>query len=249
MVGKITYWLVPLFLLNMALSQTTDESLDAVLDVAKQYYKNGAYTDAIDTFESILVQLQDSARIEAHKYLAFSLIAIGDYETAHENFKKALKLAPRLKLDQANTSPQILNIFRKAKQERAFESAMCSCFIPGIGQVLKGEETKGKIVIAVSGLTFAAVMFSWFVADTKHDFYSDLGPDDIDIMDHAYHDYNRWYKTSILFSALFTSVYVYSIIDAMLLKENKQASILKRNRQLFLGADKECLCIGYTIQL
>jgi tetratricopeptide (TPR) repeat protein len=219
---------------------TNSDSLMQIIEMAKQDYANGSYTRAISTLGNVLEQLSGDARVEAHKYLAFSYVALGARDKAHEHFKKALRINPKLELSIYETTPEVLEAFANAKTERAHESAGCSCFIPGIGQLMKGEETKGKLIIATSALTFTAATVSWVVTDNKSNYYHSLGPDDNTHMDAAYEDYNKWYKTSLAASALFLSVYVYSIIDAL-----SPGKIINTEHGFLLTVDEECITMGY----
>jgi tetratricopeptide (TPR) repeat protein len=187
-----------------------------LLAVAKENYENGAYARAITQLETILPYLDGETMIDAHVLLAFNYVAIGDEASAIEHFKGALAKDPEFNLDEFETTPEIMATFKEAAQEQAYEYAGCSCFIPGIGQILKGDYTKGRAIIAASAITLAGTMISWSIADGKHSNYLSMGPDDLDKIEEAYDDYNRWRNITIVSAAAFLTVYVYSIADAMI---------------------------------
>ncbi len=202
---------------RMPYGQSTENSAhEQILAIAKEHYDNGAYAQAITQLETILPYLEGETIIDAHVLLAFNYVAVGDQASAIEHFKNALTLDPELDLDQYETTPEIMAVYKEAAQEQAYEYAGCSCFIPGIGQILKGDYAKGRAIIAASAVTLAGTMVSWSVADGKRSTYLSLGPDDLDEIEEAYNDYNRWRKITIVSAAAFLSVYVYSIIDAMI---------------------------------
>jgi len=203
-------------------------SYGEVLASAREHYENGAYAQAVTQLETILPYLEGRAALDAQILLAFNYVAIGDEMSAIEHFKGALIQDPELTLDEYETTPEIMAVFNEAVQEQAYEYAGCSCFIPGIGQILKGDYKKGRVIIASSVITLAGTMISWSIADGKRSNYLSIGPDDLDQIAEAYDDYNRWRKITILSASAFLGIYVYSIVDAMI---SRTPSKMKRPEQ------------------
>jgi tetratricopeptide (TPR) repeat protein len=226
-----------------------DEPCDSVLSMGIDDYESGAYTKSIKALNSILNYCDKNSKIEVNKYLAFNYISIGDEVMAVQHFKKALSLDPDLQLDDITASSEINRVFEAAKRELAHESGGCSCFIPGIGQFMKGEDNKGRAIIAASGLTLTTAVITWAVADSKHNHYLSLGPEDIDDIDDAYNDYNRWRKTSIIAATTFVGIYVYSIFDAILSRKPPNNSHKKENAGLKIDSNGESISVSYRIGL
>jgi tetratricopeptide (TPR) repeat protein len=226
-----------------------DGSILGSLETAIKYYQNEKYYKSINELRKILSDAKNDSIVTAHTYLAFNYTAIGDKADAIKHFKKALSLNPKLDLNLYVTTPRIRGTFDEARKERARESACCSCFFPGIGQIMKGDDGKGKAIIAASAFTLVGTALSWLVMENKHNYYLSLGPDDVGYMDQAYNDYDRWHKITIFGAATFLGVYVYSFVDAILVGKSAQRQDADNSIGLYLNADGESFCIGYTTGL
>ncbi|UCF71081.1 MAG: hypothetical protein JSW49_02055 [candidate division WOR-3 bacterium] len=247
MIGKYGILVIAL-LSHLCLAQATDvhSPLDT-LQIAKAHYASGAYSRSVTMLETALPYLSGNQLIEAHVFLAFDYVAIGDDASAIEHFKNALTKDPNLQLDGYAPTPDILTVFEDARKEKAYESAGCSCFIPGIGQIFKGDKSKGRVIIAASVLTLAGTLVSWSIADSKHTAYLSLGPDNLDQMDDVYNDYNRWRKITILSGAAFVGIYVYSIFDAMLSLKKTKTKTSNLQTGFHFKCDGNHTQIGYAI--
>ena len=246
---KISIVLVTLCAVHFSYSQINQEqTCDTVLNTGIDYYKSGAYAKSIKTLDSILSDCDENMRVEINKYLAFNYIAIGDEPTAIVHFKKALGLDPNLELDESTSPAKAISVFKAAKKELAHESGGCSCFIPGIGQFMKGDDTKARVIIAASSLSLATAIVTWAGADSKHNHYLSLGPDEIDEIERAYDDYNRWRKASIIAATTFVGIYVYSILDATLSQKTPDNSHRKTSR-LNVDSNGKTISISYLIDL
>lgn len=237
--------------MSAAAQHVSNDSLSIILNVAVTKYNNKEYSAAIQLLETILSEFQDAEQtyiLDTHKYLAYCKVAIGDTNAAHKQFKLLLDIAPRYELDPLTTKPEILQIFQGAQYERARESAMCSCFLPGAGQLLQGNEKKGMVIMSMAGLSLTASILSWLITDNKGNYYNSLGPEDINQLDKAYDDYDRWYKISLVSSAIFISVYLYSIFDALPAKAHRTDKNKIINRMIFKNSDRAA-ALGYQIKL
>lgn len=239
---------------QISYAQTADtNTCEHALSSARQYYENGAYAKSITELAAILPQLNGTenggAAIEIHILLAFNYAAIGDESTAIEHYKKALLIEPRLQIDIYEPSPEAIAVFEEATKERAYESAGCSCLIPGSGQFMRGDDLKGGAIIAVSVASLAGTVISWSIADSKHNQYMSLGPGDIDIMDRVYEEYDRWRKMTILSGTVLLGVYLYSIIDATISREPSPPKNTSHRTGLFLRYDGDGARIGYAARL
>ena len=173
-------------------------------------------------------------------------MAIGDKPAAKGYFKRALNIEPKLQLDAYEVTPEKIAVYEEAKKERRYESACCSCFIPGFGQMMKGEESKGRVLIAASAITLAGTLISWAITNSKHDYYLSLGPDDIEQMVQAYHDYNWWYRITIVSGITFLGIYIYSFVDARLARTPTKGRRAEQQTGLYLKLQRESVSIGYS---
>lgn len=224
-----------------------NESEENILKGAIDDYERGAYTKSLQKLENIIHVHDRDLQVYVHTFMALNYVAIGDKFTAIEQFKKALSIDPGLKLDPVIVAPEIAYVLDEAKSEKAYESAGCSCFIPGIGQFMKGEENKGRAIIAVSGLTLTGAIITSAVADSKHYHYLSLGAEDVEDMDQAYNDYNRWRKASIITATAFVGIYIYNILDAIL--SRKSPNTLGAKKGFNIRSNGESTSIDYTIGL
>ncbi|MCX7995757.1 MAG: tetratricopeptide repeat protein [candidate division WOR-3 bacterium] len=195
-------------------SDIIDENKD-LLDKAKTSYEQKEYADVIKTLENILPQIDKSNMVEVHKYLGFSYARLNDKISAREHFKTLLKLNPHFTLNAQDADSSIIIIINEAKKEIAQESGMCSCFIPGAGQLIKGEDKKGKLIMLGSSLSLISSVLLWIETMNKQQNYLGIGPDSVEYMDEYYSEYNKWFRISVFGSTLFAGIYFYSIFDAI----------------------------------
>jgi len=243
----ILFMLHGLFATCLHAQEILSDSLNEVFEQAQYDYNSGEYIKTINKLEGMLEHLESTEMVEGYKYLAFCYVNIGDETTARDYFKKALKIVPKLRLNTSAISPAILRVFRQAQKERAHEAAMCSCFIPGWGQMLKGEDAKARKIMVASGVTLLASTISWIVTQSKYDNYIDLGPADINKMDDVYKEYNQWYKTSLVASAIFLGIYTYSICDAMFAGTKMESSNSESRNGFSYVVDNRSIGISYTL--
>ncbi len=227
----------------------SQDSPDIVLLDAMGDYYNGEYSKAIKLLEDALENYEDGNRLTAHKFLAFCYIAIGVNLQALVHFKKVLSIDSDFELDSLAVTSAIYTVFREAKRERAQEGACCSCFIPGYGQFMKGEDVKGKVICATSGITLVATLLLWFRTDHEHTEYLSLGPDERDRIEDAYQSYNRWYRISLAGTTLFAAMYLYSIFDAFPFGSSTTKSSSGSGFGFNLHEDSETIKIGFRISL
>lgn len=226
---------------------------EQALDSAWQHFEHGAYARSITELESLLFRLDgtddsiDTMAVEAYILLGFNYVAIGDRQTAIDHFKRALIREPKLRIDRYGPTPQITAAFLEARHEQAYESAGCSCLIPGAGQFMRGDDLKGGAVIAGTVVSLASTVVSWSIADSKHDQYIALGPEDIGMMDQVYDDYDRWRKITVLSGTVLIGIYIYSIVDAMIAERPAAAGTWPGETGFYLEYDGEHARAGYAI--
>lgn len=215
MVNRIL--LFTLVALCISFAEMIDNIPDNLLNRAISEFNKGNYRNVLFTLEDSLIQIPGEQKYIAHLYIGLSYAYLEDNEGAKDNFKKVLKINPSFKLVSDVVTPKVIDLFAIAKKEIANESAFCSCFIPGIGQMLKGEEKKGKFIMLSASVSLAGSIYSWLITTNRHTDYLSLGPDDTDKMDEYYNKYNSWYKISLTSSFIFATIYIYSFLDALLI--------------------------------
>lgn len=195
--------------------QSTNNAHDSLLLMAKLEFEKENYSGALKILETTLSQLNKAQNQDIHLYMGLSYVAIGSYAEAHEHLRIVLKLDPDFSLMSTLATPAAIKTFNAVKKEIARESAVCACFIPGIGQMLKGEDRKGKMIMLGSAMSFVSSIGLWMRTEGLRSDYLSLAPDEIDKMDEFYNGYNRWYKASLISSSIFGIIYLYSFFDAM----------------------------------
>ncbi|MEO0129320.1 MAG: tetratricopeptide repeat protein [candidate division WOR-3 bacterium] len=224
-----------------------------------------------------LKQLNKNEQVEAYKYLAFSYVAFGDKEKAKEQFKKALTLDPKLELDPATVSPKIIKVFEEAKAEMiaitpvpqpvqptppkpvepvvkpksvsTSAALLRSCCLPGWGQMYKGEDSKGKIMIITTAILFPTTLFATSIQNVKHENYLKIEPGNEDEMDRAYKEYRAWYNISAICWLGFFGFYGYNIYDVITSKPGIKSSMIEDNNGIYCRFTGDNLKFGYNFKI
>ena len=176
-------------------------------------------------------------------------VPIGDKESSKDHFKRVFRICPKYSPNPDTMLPEVIEILRRAKAERAHEAAMCSCFIPGMGQMIKGDDTKGRIILVAGTATFATTLASWIITLDKRYDYLALGPSETEKMDNAYNTYNTWQRTSIVSSVLFLGIYFYSIYDAMFTNTSISRNIQKSEAKFSVTCNADQIGLVYKVIL
>lgn len=275
MVRLGTILLTGCLIIQMGFSESvTTDSLETMLNRAKEYYYSGEYQSAIRELESALVylkQLKQTDQVEAYKYLAFSYVAFGDRPRAKEQFKKALALEPALELDPATVSPKIIKVFEEAKAEMVqaptiepgapslkmaaeeeisgFDATMRSCCVAGWGQTYRGEKSKGKKLMIAWGVTLGTTIGSLIVTSAKKEAYEDLElTQPSSAFDDAYEQYKLWHNITAINALAFLGVYVYNLYDIIFHKPRTRTSLLESDRGLICRVNGDLVQIGYNLE-
>ncbi len=191
-----------------------DDSIKILLKNAKSSYEEENYIETIVKFKWLIPYLKRCDKAPAYEYLAYSYVKLGDEENAIETFKELLSISPEYEPVEDSVSTDIIEVFQRARKERAHEAGACSCFIPGMGQLLKGEDKKGKIIIFTAGTSFISSIILWFITLNHRDEYLAVEPNNIEEMNQKYKTYKYWFNGALASSAIFLGTYIYSIYDA-----------------------------------
>jgi len=201
-------------------------------------YEQGYYQEVISIAGKALedtIGLSPEDIIYYRTYLAFSLVAMGEDESAKVYFKQMLAARPKLELNPEFVSPKIIEVFKRAQIEylkasatagqttnfmfekgrpNKFQGAWRSSLWPGWGQSVRGDPKKGRVLkLGAVGITAgtAAVMLGTYIT---HQRYLDaVDPGDIE---DKYNSYNRWYKVRNFSINLAVSFWAYNVFDIII---------------------------------
>ncbi|MGQ9464832.1 MAG: tetratricopeptide repeat protein [bacterium] len=259
--------------------QVSGDSLVKMLEMAKLFYNNGEYENAIKQLEDALQylkQLNQSEQVEAYKYLAFSYVAFGDKEKAKDQFKKALLLEPKLELDPATVSPKIIKVFEEAKAEMGAVitkppttqppakpvkpvvqpvkvstggALVRSCCLPGWGQMYKGQSTKGRNLMIATAILLPTELISTSIQDVKHQKYLDIEPGNEVEMDRAYKEYRLWYNIAAVSWFSYIGLYLYNIYDVLTTKPAIKSSMNRFDKGFYCSLTEDYFRFGYSIKI
>lgn len=96
------------------------QSFELALDEGIRSYWNGDYEATIDVLRTACAMNASSGeKIECHKYLAFSHVALGSDDEASREFIELLSADAGYRLDDSLVSPKILARFEQARRELA----------------------------------------------------------------------------------------------------------------------------------
>lgn len=273
MIRTVKILLFTCLLIQTGFSQAvTEDSLETMLNKAKDYYYTGEYESAIKELENALQylkQLKHADQVEAYKYLAFSYVAFGDHTTAKVQFKKALALDPGMELDAATVSPKIIKVFEEAKAEMStapaveptepitppkeeisgFDAMIRSCCVAGWGQIYRGEKSKGTKLMIAYGVTLVSTLGSAIIRENKKEAYDDVyWTQPSAAFDDAYAEYKFWHNITAINALLFLGVHAYNLYDILFHKPSIRTSLFESERGLICEFDSERVRIGYNFQ-
>jgi tetratricopeptide (TPR) repeat protein len=273
MIRTVKILLFTCLIMQVASAQSvTEDSLETMLNKAKDYYYTGEYESAIRELENALrylKQLKHVDQVEAYKYLAFSYVAFGNQATAKAQFKKALALDPEMELDAATVSPKIIKVFEEAKAEMSaapvveppepaeppkegeissFDATIRSCCVAGWGQIYRGEKSKGTKLMIAYGVTLVGTLGSAIIRENKYDEYRDLyWTQPSTAFDDAYEEYKFWHNITVINALLFLGVHAYNLYDIIFHKPAIRTSLLDTEHGFICAFDKEQVRIGYNV--
>lgn len=167
--------------------------------------------------------------IEIHKLLAFCYVAMEDTQAAINEFLDVLERNPRLSLEPLYVSPKIIGVFNAAKaqfqarpkireapntQDRVrLRASMTSLLLPGLGQVHKGQPTRGYVFMSAQGISLGAWISLIFITNHRRDAYrAQTIPSQIEDSYRSYQTALHWRNAMGIAAA---SVYVVSFLDAL----------------------------------
>jgi hypothetical protein len=207
-------------------------SADSLLSVIHDLYDSGSFVSAELESRRLLDRpdLNDSSRILAEQYIAFSLIAQGKNGAAGDYFVSILEKDSTYGLDPLMISPKIISVFEDShrryeqKKSAATPSVVAPAELPAPGpsfrlllfpgwdQIHQGRSTKGTVLLAAGAASAGAVVTFDLLRRSARDDY--LAAKTLDEATDKYEDYDRYYKAEYYSVAAFVAVYLYSAFDA-----------------------------------
>jgi hypothetical protein len=216
----------------LIVSGTTRLFADDTVSAIRNAYEEGNFTHAEYLALKALQnpkQLSPEDVLEVHKLLAFCYVALDDRPSAIHEFLEVLDRNPRMTLDPLYVSPKIIEVFNAAKvqfQSRPrpketfnpadrirLEASMRSLLLPGLGQLHKGQSTRGYAFMAAQGITLGAWIGLVIITDNrKDDYHSQTDPAEIDA---SYQDYKTAFRLRNGAGIAAIAVYVGAFLDAL----------------------------------
>lgn len=221
---KPSVWLQQVLIIVVVLACFTlawgQQQPSDVIQQVQQAYQQLEYKKAERLVQKALVEYDRFSveqLTELHRLLALIEISQNNQLEARRNFEAALSLNPALGLDSTLVSPKILSFFQQVKRQYLahqggavtdsvavryylmrdprLEATLRSAILPGWGQLHKGEQLKGKVLMGIWG----GAMTGAFAAQLLHA----SGQED-------------WQGVRNSFLGLAASSWVFSYLDALL---------------------------------
>ncbi len=221
------------------------------LQTIKNMYEAIEFKSAVGLGDSLLKSTQRWSVDEyvfLHHYLALAHFNLNQEDSARMHFLNLLSLRPNFELDPVETSPKIIEFFRKVKKEANIllnnpgaakftryvlvedprtRALWRSAVIPGWGQFYKGQKRKAVLTGAVFWGSLAATLIAYRKEkNTRQDYLRAVQPADITTQ---YDTYNRWHKNRQLLSYAAAAVWLINMLDAGL-SRNAQPQVARNAR-------------------
>jgi hypothetical protein len=225
--------LVLIFTINHSLFAQTSASQNSTIQLIQTLFNNGSYLSAEIEARRLLEKssLSDSVKLQAEKFIAFSLIAQDKDDDAVHHFIAALEIDSTFSLDPFLTSPKILSVFRESKdrfillQQNKQQAASLSSqshspgtvsfraiLFPGWEQVYQKRSEKGYILICAGIVSLGSTVSLDLERIQARNSY--LSASTSAAATSRYNRYNNFRKAEIYFAALSGIIYTYSLVDA-----------------------------------
>jgi len=230
-------------ILGMSVASAQQNGIDSALYEVERLYESGSYVNAEVEARRLLDDplLTDAARVQAEKWIAFSLVAQGRNPAARERFMNCFRLDPAFSLDPLLTSPKIMAVYNDAKNRMAEEIAaressktsngtlvsrkitFRTILFPGYEQLYQRLSVKGYAFLGAGIAALgSAVTFELLRSSAKEDYLAAALPDEISS---KYDTYNSYHKARNYSLVAFALIYLASEIDVFFFSEETTISI------------------------
>ena len=232
MKSRILLFIILLLVSSLSLAQS-GEPEEVVQNIKSQYELGNIYEAEVLALKALNsnIAFTPAQRSEIHKYLAFCYVAMGERENAVQEFINLLKLTPDHRFNPKLISPKVIEVFNIALERyqellkqvvvnpepnfhfKRIEASKRSLLFPGLGQLYKGEEQKGYILMGGEVTVLVSlVLFQWQY-DKAHEAYLNASIQS-DIQD-KYDTYNLYYKLRNFSAVSAVLIYLYSYYDCV----------------------------------
>jgi TM2 domain-containing membrane protein YozV len=226
------------FVLVSGVMQLGAQSISADTERLHQLYQEFRYPEVILLADTLLTEdrtITVTEKCEILRLLALSYYARQDMQGALKNFAAILELDTHYRLDPLENSPKILAFFEEIRRQKkdnietsiftqkeapptdnlsdslaqvAYQQLALSIFVPGSGQIARGQKIKGWLLLA--GNVSLLGGFIYFAAETGRFEKQYLQVTNPDKIQNAWEDYNRSYKNRQLFLSAFAVLWLYT---------------------------------------
>ena len=221
-------------------AQTVPGEMDRLHELFKEFRYQEVIYQAEETLQKNQ-DLSLEENCEILRLLALSYYSRQDMQGALKNFSEILNLDPHYHLNPLENSPKILAFFEEIRRQKqiaesfapprqndtlttaharlladsvrqtSYKQMALSFLLPGSGQIVGGEKTKGWLLLAGNFTLLGTAVY--FGAETKRLEDRYLQVTDINKMAGAWEDYNKAYKNRNLFITAFAVLWLYTQID------------------------------------
>ncbi|MGA7160886.1 MAG: hypothetical protein WBZ48_07780 [Bacteroidota bacterium] len=206
-------------------------NIDSTFRAIESMFESGAYVNAEVEARRFAegINVSDSVRSVAEKWIAFSLVAQGKTSLAQDHFAVLLRINPQFELDPILTSPKILAVFDETKarlanhekQEadtaayrplrRSTGVSFRTIVFPGWEQLHANRATAGYLFLGGGVATLGAgIALEALRSSARNEYLSATNPPGIEA---KYSTYNKYYRAETYAFSAFALIYIVSEID------------------------------------
>ena len=228
----------------MELNTLNDLHSEICIRIAEKKYYSADYTRAIEYYKISLQNNQgklgqiESNFADAYYQIGSTELKRGNIKTAKEDFEKSINF-------NRNNEVKISNELDQYKRSPVAEGL--TSIIPGLGQIIQGESTKGLTQTTLFVTAVLAGYFSKVSADYWHNQY--LKTTDVNKVTTYYNEANSRLIASYVAFDVGAAIIIYSIIDSYLIarKYNKSFEIGIQTIPAVTGSFNNSYCLSFKI--
>ena len=268
-----------LFIIILLIGASYTFAQEVSYQKVKQMYEIFEYENVIKLSDQLILQggISDSLMIDIYIMRANTFFLKEDDVATRKSFENILMIKKNYTPDPSNVSPKLISIFNEVKTEYLFNhpevkqpqdstqtrqeikiidpSTMKSAivqnlFLPGLGQLYIGDNTKGWLTTSISTLSLGAMIYS--VLNTKKNEDAYLNETDKLLIRQRYDDYNKSYKTRNILIISYVAIWLYSQIDLLFFSNGEQDSsgkLSQLNYFNFTSSTLSALQINFRVSL
>lgn len=242
---------------------------EGTYDKAKKLFENFEYDEMIRESDRLIENgnISDSLLIELHMMRANIFYSKSEDQLTRKSFESILKIRKIYSPDPAVTSPKLIAIFNEVKadyirknpdviqpldstvskpeikyqkQFPEVSAVVKNLFVPGLGQIHHGNNTKGWLSTIASVISFGGAVYYTFDANKKqNDYLKETNPT---LMQQKYDDFSKSYKLRNTFILTYAVIWIYSQIDLLFFSQSPPASGL-----IYLDANRNNIQLSFNI--